>query len=302
MGHLGMSHFPSWLLPAPQQPGHSTFICPSPPPPLPPRMTGIRTLNFLSAPLEKMKFEWVHFLVPLKNIGKGFKFCRLLWIINPNPLIQKPRSLEHPAISQFSNYTQVEAETRKLKLVYEIKCCIKKNLSLLVDLYVGIRSTCSQITSLTQKSKCDRPTRAREPDVCVFFDFQFRPPFLAWTRFVMAFHFSSGGLPSTTNTSLTPRRVKYSNRKKRFLKCGLLTFSFRPLAHFASHIQPLKSTHNVLLLSVERFSFLPTGSSMFQRWWTPITTVSQGEWTLSEKQSWCSKLRAILVPRAAWPS
>ena len=110
----------------------------------------------------------------------------------------------------------------------------------------------------------------------------------------MAFHFSSGGLPSTTNTSLAPRRVKYSNRKKRFLKCGLLTFSFRPLAHFASHIQPLKSTHNVLLLSVERFSFLLTGSSMFQSWWTPITTVPQGEWTLSEKQSWCSKLRAFL--------
>ena len=54
------------------------FYLPLPPPPQPPRMTGIRTLNFLSAPLEKMKFEWVHFLVPLKNIGKGFKFCRLL--------------------------------------------------------------------------------------------------------------------------------------------------------------------------------------------------------------------------------
>ena len=35
MGLLGMSHFPSWLLPAPQQPGHSTFICPSPTPPPP---------------------------------------------------------------------------------------------------------------------------------------------------------------------------------------------------------------------------------------------------------------------------
>ena len=123
MGHLGMSHFPSWLLPAPQQPGHSTFICPSPPTP---KDDWNPNPKFFVGTLGKNEIRRVHFLVPLKNIGKGFKFCRLLWIINPNPLIQKPRSLEHSAISQFSNYTQVEAETRKLKLVYEIKCCIKK--------------------------------------------------------------------------------------------------------------------------------------------------------------------------------
>lgn len=126
-------------------------------------------------------------------------------------------------------------------------------------------------TSLTQTAKCDRPTRQAPMTVFWgFFDLLFCPLFLAWILFTMTSHFNSGGSPSTTNTNLTPSRVKWSNRKKRFLRCGLLTFCFSPLAQRASQIQQLKSTQSVLLRREERFSFLLTGSSMFQRWLTPI--------------------------------
>ena len=46
---------------------------------------------------------------------------------NKSPLIQKPTFLEHPAISQFSNYTRVEAETRKLKQTFITSRIIRRN-------------------------------------------------------------------------------------------------------------------------------------------------------------------------------
>ena len=125
-------------------------------------------------------------------------------------------------------------------------------------------------TSLTQAAKWDRPTRAPEPAFAGFFPLQNCPPFLVWTLLAIAFHFNSGGSPSTTNTSFTPSRVKWSKRKNRFLRWGLLTFCLRPFAHCASQTHPLKSTQSVLLLRADRFSFLLTGSRILHRWFTPI--------------------------------
>ena len=120
------------------------------------------------------------------------------------------------------------------------------------------------LTCLAHSAKCDRWTHALEPNFWVC------PPSLAWILFIIASHFTSGGLPSITNTSFTPSRIKCSTRNKRFRRCGLATVCWSPFVPCASHIQMLKSTQSFLFWSVESSSFLLTGSSIFHRSCTPI--------------------------------
>ena len=124
-----------------------------------------------------------------------------------------------------------------------------------------------QLTSFTHTVKLDLPIFLCPGFVLWLWN---TVPYRLWTRLAIASHFNSGALPSTTNTSRTPRRVKFSTRKKMFLRWGLLTLAFNPLAHWASQIQPLRSTHTVFPLKDDTLCSCFTGSRMLHSWLTPI--------------------------------
>ena len=100
----------------------------------------------------------------------------------------------------------------------------------------------------------------------------FPPPVWISFLFLIVSNFSSGGLPSITNTSLTRNSVNLSKRRRRFLKCGLLTCWQRCFAWSASHIQKLKSTQSVLLVRSDSVCLSFIGSKMFQSCLTPMIT------------------------------
>lgn len=133
----------------------------------------------------------------------------------------------------------------------------------------GMKTRCATLTSFTHFENSDPSIRLAlaEPLPNIF-----PPPVWISFLFLIASSFSSGGLPSITNTSLTRNSVNLSKRRRRFLKCGLLTCWQRCFAWSASHIQKLKSTQSVLLVRSDSVCFSFTGSKMFQSCLTPMIT------------------------------